>query len=93
MGSIAQILAVRDLASGLQLAWTAVPDATAAEALAVLEPLMHQYGPPLVLKSDNGSAFISERFMERWRTGRSCPYSRQHACRAITVLAKLVSAG
>ena len=64
-GQYAQILAVRDLASGLQLAWTAVPDATAAEALAVLEPLMHQSGPPLVLKSDNGSAFISERFMER----------------------------
>ena len=39
-------------------------DATAAEALPVLEALVAQHGPPLVLKSDNGSAFISQRFAE-----------------------------
>jgi transposase InsO family protein len=59
-----QILAVRDLASGMQLAWSAVAGATADEALLVLEMLVRQYGPPLVLKSDNGSAFISHSFQE-----------------------------
>ena len=63
-GCYPQILAIRDLASGMQLAWTAVPNATAAEALAVLEALVREHGPPLVLKSDNGSAFISQTFAE-----------------------------
>ena len=58
-GCYGQILAIRDLASGMQLAWTPVLDATAAEALSVLETLVLQHGPPLVAKSDNGSAFTS----------------------------------
>jgi transposase InsO family protein len=49
--------AVRDLASGQQLAWQPVPDQTAAPTTAVLQALFRQHGPPLVLKSDNGSAF------------------------------------
>ncbi len=61
-GHYTQILAVRDLASGLQFAWTPVADATAAEALLVLEGLVLRHGPPLVLKSDNGPAFISQDF-------------------------------
>ena len=63
-GCFSQILAVRDLASGMQLAWTPVADATVAEALPVLEALVLQHSPPLVVKSDNGSAFISQRFAE-----------------------------
>ena len=63
-GCYPQILAIRDLASGMELAWTAVPNATAAEALPVLEALVREHGPPLVLKSDNGSAFISQAFAE-----------------------------
>jgi transposase InsO family protein len=69
-GLYAQILAVRDLASGLQLAWTPVVGATADEALAVLEALAITHGPPLVLKSDNGSAFKSGDFaawLNRWQ--------------------------
>jgi transposase InsO family protein len=69
-GCHAQILAIRDLASGMQLAWTAVPDATAEEALPILESLVRLHGPPLVLKSDNGSAFISAAFqqcLDEWR--------------------------
>ncbi len=68
-GHYRQILAIRDLASGMQLAWTPVIDATAAEALGVLEALVRTHGPPLVLKSDNGSAFLSEQFehwLDRW---------------------------
>lgn len=69
-GCYPRILAVRDLASGMQLAWTPVADATTTEALAVLEGLVLAHGPPLVLKSDNGSAFISADFaqwLERWQ--------------------------
>jgi hypothetical protein len=55
-GWYSQIFAVRDLASGMQLAWTPVFDATAEEALAILEALVRVHGPPLVLKSDNGKA-------------------------------------
>jgi transposase InsO family protein len=55
-------LAVRDLASGVELAWQPVPDQTAVAAAAAMKPLLDQFGPPLVLKSDNGSAFISEDF-------------------------------
>ena len=68
-GRYAQILAIRDLASGMQIAWSPVVDATAEEALPVLESLALQYGPPLVLKSDNGSAFKSESFttwLDEW---------------------------
>jgi transposase InsO family protein len=69
-GCYTRVLAVRDLASGMQLAWTPVHDATATEALAVLEGLVRKHGPPLVLKSDNGSAFLSADFaawLARWR--------------------------
>jgi transposase InsO family protein len=54
------IFAVRDLASGMQLAWLPVPDETADTMLPILEALFDEHGPPLVLKSDNGSAFICE---------------------------------
>ncbi|MCC9609401.1 transposase family protein [Blastopirellula sp. JC732] len=61
-GHFRQILAVRDLASGMQLAWTPVAEATAAEAVPVLQALTLEYGAPLALKSDNGSAFKSGDF-------------------------------
>lgn len=54
------ILAVRDLSSGCQLAWLPVPDTEAASTTLVLATLFAEHGPPLVLKSDNGSAFRSE---------------------------------
>ncbi len=57
-------LAVRDLASGAELAWQPVSNQTAAPTVAVLKSLIDQHGPPLVLKSDNGSAFASEEFGE-----------------------------
>jgi len=58
----AAILSVRDLASGMQLAWRAVADETAETTVAALAALFDEHGPPLVLKSDNGSAFKSENF-------------------------------
>ena len=54
------ILAVRDLASGCQLAWLPVPDMEAASTTLVLATLFAEHGPPLIIKSDNGSAFRSE---------------------------------
>jgi transposase InsO family protein len=53
------IFAVRDLATGMQLAWTPLRDMSAEATLPPLETLFREHGPPLVLKSDNGSAFIS----------------------------------
>ena len=54
------ILAVRDLASGCQLAWLPVLDETAETTISALQWLFLEHGPPLVLKSDNGSGFIAE---------------------------------
>jgi transposase InsO family protein len=51
------LLAVRDLASGRQLLWQPLRAATAAAAAEALAGLLVVHGAPLVLKSDNGSAF------------------------------------
>ena len=56
------LLAVRDLASGYQLAWTGVRTVGADETEAIVAQLMAEHGAPLTLKSDNGSAFASELF-------------------------------
>jgi transposase InsO family protein len=54
------VFAVRDLASGQQLAWRPVLDTKANTAQAELELLFTIHGAPVVLKSDNGSAFLAE---------------------------------
>jgi hypothetical protein len=62
-------IAVRDLASHYQLAWQPVPDVGAETTIAVLASLFWEHGPPLVLKSDNGSAFIARdtgRLLAAW---------------------------
>jgi transposase InsO family protein len=51
------LLAVRDLASGRQLLWQPVRAPTADAAAEALAGLLAVAGPPLVVKSDNGSAF------------------------------------
>ncbi len=58
------IFAVRDLASGLQLAWLPVPDEAEDTTAGALQRLFHEFGAPLVLKSDNGPAFKSQRLHE-----------------------------
>jgi transposase InsO family protein len=61
------LLAVRDLASGYQLAWLPVSAPTAAVTEAVLERLFALHGAPLVLKSDNSAAFranATKQFLE-----------------------------
>ena len=54
-------LVVRDLASHFQLAWLPVPDNKASSTIAILARLFQIHGPPLVLKTDNGSAFIARK--------------------------------
>jgi transposase InsO family protein len=69
-GSYGCLLAVRDLASGYQLLWLPVPDESAQTAVAALAALFREHGAPLVLKSDNGSAFIAGELaalLEGWR--------------------------
>jgi hypothetical protein len=56
-----RVFAVRDLASGFQLMWLPVVGESAETAVACLRALMVEHGAPLVLKSDNGSAFVAER--------------------------------
>ena len=58
-GVFPYLLAIRDLASHCQLAWRPVRGETAQDVLPVLRELFADYGPPLVLKSDNGSGFIA----------------------------------
>ena len=57
-GDARYVLAVRDLASGRQLLWRAAEAATAEVTRAALDDLFARHGPPLVLKCDNGSAFV-----------------------------------
>jgi transposase InsO family protein len=59
-GKFPYALVVRDLASHFQLAWLPVPNNDAHSTAAVLSTLFEKHGPPLVLKTDNGSAFIAE---------------------------------
>lgn len=61
-GRFPYILSVRDLASGLELAWQPVTDYTAETTIAVVGSLFAQHGAPLVMKSDNGPAFKSQEW-------------------------------
>jgi hypothetical protein len=68
-GLYPSLFAVRDLASGMTLDWLPVPDETAATTRDALVALFREFGPPLVLKSDNGSAFKAEvrALLDDWR--------------------------
>lgn len=56
------VLAVRDLASGYTIAWTALPCGSAKEVARALGRLFRRHSPPLVHKSDNGSCFVGAEF-------------------------------
>jgi len=62
------LLAVRDLASGYQLLWWPAAHPTAIVTIEALTFLFTIHGAPLVLKSDNGSAFIAEETLHLLRT-------------------------
>jgi transposase InsO family protein len=58
------LLAVRDLASHQQLLWVPTLDMSAKTTIETLWPLLVLHGAPLVLKADNGSAFIADATKE-----------------------------
>ncbi len=59
-GRYPYLLAVRDLASHQQLLWHPTMRMDTDETIAALQGLFTQHGPPLVLKTDNGSPFGAE---------------------------------
>jgi transposase InsO family protein len=59
-GRYRRILLVRDLASGATLLALPCDDETAATADAALRSLFLEFGAPLVLKADNGPAFLAD---------------------------------
>lgn len=63
------LLSIMDLASRFTLLWSPVPNEDASTVLTHLADLFSAHGAPLVLKCDNGSAFLSESlkaFLIRW---------------------------
>jgi transposase InsO family protein len=68
-GGLHDVLAVRDLAARMQLSLLPIKHADALTAAANMEHLFFTFGPPLILKSDNGSPFVAGLFEElllRW---------------------------
>lgn len=63
-GQYRRMLAVRDLASGMELFALPAEHADAETVRDALEALFRWCGAPLVIKSDNGSAFTSELLRE-----------------------------
>jgi hypothetical protein len=66
----ADLLAVRDLASGQQLLWLPVPAATAQVTCDALVLLFTLDGAPLMLKLDNGSPFVAgvtQALLAQWQ--------------------------
>jgi hypothetical protein len=59
-GEARAILSVRDLSSGAQILWKKEHGPRAADTVRDLQRCFEREGAPLVLKCDNGSAFIAE---------------------------------
>jgi len=63
-GLFPRVLVARDLPSGLQLEALPTYGEDAAEACDLLRALICHHGAPLVIKTDNGSAFRSDTFVK-----------------------------
>jgi hypothetical protein len=69
-GTYRTILCVRDLASGNTLATMPSAHDDAETTINVLRALFAEHGPPLCIKSDNGSHFVDQevqRLLAEWR--------------------------
>ena len=65
------LFCVRDLASGKQLLALPCLDETSTTARSALQAVCRAYEPPLVLKCDNGSAFVASEF-QKWAKDQGC---------------------
>jgi hypothetical protein len=63
-GTYPYVLVARDLASGKLLLALSTPACDARTVIDALEALFLEHGPPLLIKWDNGSAFIAEETRE-----------------------------
>jgi transposase InsO family protein len=78
-GRYQRILLVRDLASGATLLALPCEDETAQTAVAAMKSLFLEFGAPLVLKADNGSAFIAQAMKDlAYAFGVTLLYSPPH---------------
>jgi transposase InsO family protein len=59
-GRYGWILSIKDLASGFQLTWQPLAEATATAVRTIYTELFAEHGPPLVIKSDNGGQFKAD---------------------------------
>jgi transposase InsO family protein len=59
-GRYGWILSIKDLASRCQLVWQPLAEATQQVVRAAYARLIAEYGPPLVMKSDNGGPFLAD---------------------------------
>jgi len=74
------VLAVRELASGYMLAWQPLPALTEEVTREALGRLFALHGAPLVLKTDNGSAFRAALLQEFLETEGVIPLYSPPAC-------------
>ena len=68
-GAFPNVFALRDLPTGFALRWEPAVAASTQQVIASLEDAFCLWGAPLVIKCDNGPAFISEaleQFLEPW---------------------------
>ena len=66
-GKFPYLFTVRDLATHYHLCWRPVASEKAKEVIPILLELFQCHGRPLVMKSDNGSAFIAEETQAMFR--------------------------
>ena len=74
------VLAVRDLASGMMLAWEPLPSLTTEVTQAALARLFALHGAPLILKVDNGSAFRAQAFQDFLQAADVIPLYSPPSC-------------
>jgi hypothetical protein len=74
------IFSIRDLASGMQLAWRPVIDETAETTLAVLKSLIEEHGPRWSSRATTVRPSKARRSANSWRptTSSGCLHPRSH---------------
>lgn len=93
-GSKRAVLSVRDLSSGAQILWKEELGPRASEVARDLESRFESFGAPLVVKVDNGSAFIAGELKEICASdGESSFCGARRGCRGTMARPSRGSAG